>query len=107
MTRNRCLDRVRSLKRQRQCAERIFSDAEALDSGGPPPMAMAEDEISSLRAAVDQLPEEQRRALRLAYFSGLTQQEIADTLAQPLGTVKARIRRGLIKLRESLQGILN
>lgn len=107
ITRNRCLDRIRSLKRQRECAERIFSDAEALQGGGVLVMAMAEDEVSSLRAAVGQLPEEQRRALLLAYFSGLTQQEIADTLDQPLGTVKARIRRGLIKLRELLQGILN
>lgn len=107
MTRNRSLDRIRSLKRQRECVERIFSDAEALQSDGAPATEMEHDEIASLRAAVEQLPDDQRRALQLAYFSGLTQQEIADTLAQPLGTVKARIRRGLIKLRESLQGILN
>jgi RNA polymerase sigma-70 factor (ECF subfamily) len=48
------------------------------------------------------LPPDQKRALELAFFSGLTQQQIAEQLSEPLGTVKARIRRGLLKLRDSL-----
>jgi RNA polymerase sigma-70 factor, ECF subfamily len=52
-----------------------------------------------VRSAVLQLSKEQRQAIELAFFSGLTQNEIAEELSQPLGTVKARIRRGMLKLR--------
>jgi RNA polymerase sigma-70 factor (ECF subfamily) len=56
----------------------------------------------AVRSAMAELPAEQQRALELAFFSGLTQKEIADKLSEPIGTIKARIRRGLIKLRDSL-----
>jgi RNA polymerase sigma-70 factor (ECF subfamily) len=55
------------------------------------------------RAAIAQLPPDQRRALELAYFEGLTQQEIAERTQTPLGTVKTRVRLGLMKLRERVR----
>ena len=56
-----------------------------------------------VRAAMDQLPEEQKQALKLAYFNGYTQSEIADLLKQPLGTIKTRLRLAMQKLRDFLQ----
>lgn len=56
-----------------------------------------------VRKAVALLPEEQRQALSYAYFMGYTQQEIADVLGEPLGTVKTRIRLAMKKLRQTLE----
>jgi RNA polymerase sigma-70 factor (ECF subfamily) len=56
----------------------------------------------AVRLAIAQLPEEQQRALALAYFKGYSHQQIADELGEPLGTVKTRIRLGMQKLSQSL-----
>lgn len=55
-----------------------------------------------MREALDSLPVDQRRAIELAYFGGMSQSEIADQEAMPLGTVKGRLRLGLNKLRTVL-----
>ena len=56
-----------------------------------------------VRSALDELSPEQRQVLNLAYFDGLTQVEIAEKLAQPLGTIKARAHRGMARLRATLR----
>ena len=77
----------------------------AAQSGGPP---SAEDEVvdreraTAVRSALGTLPEDQREAIEMAFFSGLTQQEIAARLGEPLGTINARIRRGMMKLKSPL-----
>ena len=109
LARNRSIDRLRALKRHHVYAEKIRQGADPASAPGstPAPSGPYEDEVALLRGAVAELPADQRQALELAYFAGLTQQEISDHLEQPLGTVKARIRRGLLKLRESLTGLIH
>lgn len=104
LVRNRAIDRLRMRRRRSELlAESAPSDlglggnhASAADT------AASGDEARAVRAAVAALPAEQQHALELAFFGGLTQEEIAQKLREPLGTVKARIRRGLLKLRDSL-----
>jgi RNA polymerase sigma-70 factor, ECF subfamily len=65
--------------------------------------AVRRDGAHEIRSAVDQLPEDQRRVIDLAYFAGFTHTEIAAVLDLPLGTVKGRMRLGLAKLRGQLR----
>ena len=59
-----------------------------------------------VRAALDHLPSEQRLALEMAFFRGLTHAEIAMQLQEPLGTVKTRIRSAMLRLQERLRPLL-
>lgn len=106
LVRNRAIDRVRMRRRRSELLDEAApSDLGYAESAGAPSggdTAARGEEASAVRAAVATLPLEQQRALELAFFGGLTQEEIARQLAQPLGTIKARIRRGLLKLRDSL-----
>lgn len=106
LTRNRSIDRLRTrANRARLLGDSIPDDlgygsgAEILGAGEKAELG---DRAVAVRSAMAALPEEQRRALELAFFSGLTQKEISEKLKEPIGTVKARIRRGLIKLRDAL-----
>jgi RNA polymerase sigma-70 factor (ECF subfamily) len=104
-TRSRAIDRLRA----RRPASR--PETRSLEELGEGPPGADDVEARSAgrqweslcRAAIGRLPQDQRRALELAYFEGLTQQEIAARTATPLGTVKTRVRLGLMKLREHMR----
>lgn len=109
LTRNKAIDRLRSLSRRPTVhPESIgeWGDEAAAEPAFHASEVLAWDELGSIRTAIDALPGEQRQAIELAFFGGLTHFEIAAQLAAPLGTVKARIRRGLIALRDVLEGNL-
>lgn len=102
--RRRALDRLRAKGRRRE--ESMTSVRELADVASPagdPSQAMESSERRThVLAALANLPDEQREVLELGYFRGLSQSEIADMTAQPLGTVKTRMRLALQKLREPL-----
>jgi len=103
--RSRAIDRLRS--RRPASRPEIRSLDELVDAPAAPDdveAASASRQWEGIcRAAVSELPEDQRRALELAYFEGLTHQEIAERTKSPLGTVKTRVRLGLMKLRERMR----
>jgi len=103
IARSRALDRLRALGARARLADQA-AQAPADQFGDAAEDALKSEQGTIVRQALTELPEEQRRALLLAYFEGLTQSEIADRLGEPLGTIKTRMRSGLIKLRELLGG---
>jgi len=106
LARSRAIDRLRARRAQTDAAGGESAPSEAVDSGPPIDWQFVSAEQTRLvRAALERLPILQRVAIELAYFEGLTHVEIAARLEQPLGTVKTRIRSGLMKLREALAGV--
>jgi RNA polymerase sigma-70 factor (ECF subfamily) len=103
LARSRAIDMLRS--RRRQPASDPLEAASEVHAGGPGP----EEQSSELQrrnyvhSALENLRPEQREAIELAYFSDCSHSEIASKLGQPLGTVKTRIRLGMMALRELLQ----
>jgi RNA polymerase sigma-70 factor (ECF subfamily) len=105
MARTRAIDKLRA-RRARSGPlpiddDRVMEQMPAGDADAADHLLGAE-QARMVRRALGELPLLQRLAIELAYYEGLTQREIADRLEEPLGTVKTRIRLGLLKLRESL-----
>ena len=109
MTRNKAIDRLRSQQRRNRLRDEMethasifeeFSDRSSLDE------VQSAEKGEMIRRAIQQLSKEQRQAIDLAFFSGLSQSEIAERIGEPLGTIKARIRRGMMKLKEIVTPLL-
>lgn len=109
VTRNRSIDERRGYSRRLRhealpaAAEEELALPSADPNDDPALASVLADERAAVRRAMEVLPPEQRLAIQLAYFGGLTQQEIANKLGQPLGTVKTRIRLGMQKMRGALE----
>jgi RNA polymerase sigma factor (sigma-70 family) len=104
VVRNRAIDRVRA---RRSSIDLDDADERSLLRTGPNPTldaALSQASAGDLRAAMAALPDEQRRALELAYFEGYTYREVAAMTGVPPGTANGRLRLALGKLREALAG---
>jgi RNA polymerase sigma-70 factor (ECF subfamily) len=102
ITRHRAIDRLRARQRRARLLDEWQSSI-AEDAAPSPAERLEGDEAAMVRKALNKLPADQKQALLMAFFEGKTHLEIAASLGEPLGTVKARIRRGMLKLRDSLQ----
>lgn len=108
LTRNRAIDRIRASQRRLRLIEQAGAEL-AISAGENDTVneqMLGADKARLIQSVIGELSPEQRQAIELAYFAGLTQSEISEKLNEPVGTIKARIRRGLLKLRDQLEGLL-
>ena len=107
ITRNRVIDLYRRQQTRSEGHTTYFEEMVDFDLSDEGQDVEASVETTqrgqAVRDALRQLPEEQRQVLALAYFRGLTQEQISNQLGEPLGTVKTRMRLGMQKLRRFLQ----
>jgi len=107
IARTRILDRLRS----RASGIVLKSVGDALPESPaaddwPDDLAITREHATNVREALAELPPDQRQALELAFFDGLTHVEISEKIKVPLGTIKTRIRLGLLKVRDRLQPLM-
>lgn len=103
LARTRAIDRFRAGAAERGRIESLDAVEFFASDGETPEQDLAGQERRRyVQQVLTRLTAEQRQAIALAYFYGLSQSEIADKLQLPLGTVKTRMRLGMIKLREAL-----
>ena len=108
--RNRCIDQLRSKQRKTQSSglmnEEIVRNITIDESESPFEIVSYNEKQKQVSGALQQLPEEQRRPIEMAYFEGLSQTEISAELQQPLGTIKTRMRLGMQKLRNLMKQMM-
>jgi RNA polymerase sigma-70 factor (ECF subfamily) len=101
IARSRAVDRLRKLRPHAPAAS-----AEAVVCIGPDEALLREESVAAVAGALQSLPETERIPIELAFYEGLTQEEIARRLAVPLGTTKSRIRVGMQRLRRLLRSTI-
>jgi len=108
LVRNKAIDRIRASQRRMRLAKEagvefaVTAESQETANGA----VHGREKAKLIQSALVELPPEQRRAIEMTYFSGLTQAEISEQLKEPLGTIKARIRRGMLNLRGRLEDLL-
>jgi RNA polymerase sigma-70 factor, ECF subfamily len=106
LTRSRAIDHLRSRKTRSRLTESAASDESSVNAvATPADQALVSESQQAVRNALNILPTDQRVPIEMAYFGGMTQFEIAQKLSQPLGTVKTRMRAGMMRLREQFDSI--
>jgi RNA polymerase sigma-70 factor (ECF subfamily) len=103
IVRNRCLDQLR--RPRLEVSDEDGALLEAADSGDPGPLAGLEREADAraVKRCLETLEAQQRQAIALAFYDGLSHAELARHLREPLGTVKTWVRRGLLRLKRCLE----
>jgi RNA polymerase sigma-70 factor (ECF subfamily) len=102
IARSRALDRVRAAGARRRWEEPTDDLEEPAAPDSPEQEASLDQERRNIARALAALSADQRQAIELAYYGGLSQSELAEHLGLPLGTVKTRVRLGMMKLREQM-----
>jgi RNA polymerase sigma-70 factor, ECF subfamily len=105
LTRNQAIDRLRSDHGLAAAEHNVELSDDLPGASDPEEEAWITERRQTVRTALRQLPDAQRQVIALAYFSGLSQSEIAQRLGEPLGTVKTRTHLAMQKLRASLAAL--
>lgn len=105
MTRSRAIDRIRSRQSQHRVAQ-VWQAETELQSSCLLEDLSVQERATLIRSALDDLNDEERQVLEIAYYEGFSQSQIAKHTQLPLGTVKSRSRQALKKLRHALRPIL-
>ena len=106
IARTRAIDHLRTHGRKHAANEIIEPRNSPESSSNEPDAFVLADLRQAVQQALQSLPEQQRVSLEMAYFQGMSHTEIAAALAQPLGTIKDRVRKGMMHLRSRLKPYL-